>query len=248
MSDREILKNPCYINDQIIEFYFRFLTFTYEEQDILFVSPAVSFLLANSDFVGVKNTAESLKLVDKKLIFFTINNTVNNEEISTDTEECTQWSLLVYYKTLHVFVHHDSVKGLNHSDAKKLYDTVKEFVGDDDKPSMTLKQPKKIRKNGLGNNFDKGSTTTKVDDDEEAVYIEFFTPQQTNVYDCGLYVMKIAAVICEWYLSRKASDDKYCLWYKVVRNQVLQCYVENQMRSDILEFVDLLNDNDCVIS
>ncbi|XP_021735164.1 NEDD8-specific protease 1-like [Chenopodium quinoa] len=232
MSDREILKNPCYINDQIIEFYFRYLTFTYDEQDILFVSPAVSFLLANSDFAGIKHTAESLKLVDKKLIFFTINNTINNEDFSTDTEECTHWSLLVYYKTLDVFVHHDSVNGLNHSDAKKLYNTVKDFVGDDDDDD---KRPTKIRKNGIGNK--------KVDDDEEAVYIEFYTPQQSNVYDCGLYVMKIAAVICEWYLSRKASDDKYCLWYQVVRNQVLRCYVENQMRSDLLEFVDLLKDN-----
>lgn len=248
-SDREILSNPSYISDEIIQFYFRYLMHTYEKDDILFVSPTVSFMLANStDSEGIKHSAESLKLREKNLIFFTVNNTINNEEISTtttdDKQEGTHWSLLVYYRPFHMFIHHDSIRGTNLSNAIHLCKIVKGFVSDDDDDDLViLTRPAKIRKK---NRQEFTAALDKVED--EAVLTDWlFTPQQENWYDCGLYVMKIAAVICEWYVTlsegEKELKEGMGMWSDVMHDKVEKVYVENQMRADILEFVDLLMEN-----
>ncbi|KAI5353535.1 hypothetical protein L3X38_006429 [Prunus dulcis] len=44
-----------------------------------------------------------------------------------------------------------------------------------------------------------------VDDKNEPCFRELPTPRQTNLYDCGLYVMAIARVICQWYCAGASS-------------------------------------------
>ncbi|KAL3616406.1 hypothetical protein CASFOL_039796 [Castilleja foliolosa] len=73
----------------------------------------------------------------------------------------------------------------------------------------------------------------------EAGYKEWYeTPRQTNGYDCGLYVLAIARVICEWYAS-VGNEDKEGLWFAGVKEKVKPSRVA-EMRSEILELVQRL--------
>ncbi|GMI70946.1 hypothetical protein like AT5G60190 [Hibiscus trionum] len=65
-SDLEILSGPYYLNDRIIEFYFRLLSSSHPSQDILLVSPSIAFWITNCpDVDDLKGFFEPLKLSDK---------------------------------------------------------------------------------------------------------------------------------------------------------------------------------------
>lgn len=104
------------------------------------------------------------------------------------------WSLLVYYRDSDYFIHHDSMKGLNHWEASRLYRAVKEHV-----------RPTSKKRRLYPDRFYA---------DEDPVFRAALTPQQTNGYDCGLYVMAIAKVICQWYCND--DPDKRVTWIQEV--------------------------------
>ncbi|EEF40280.1 NEDD8-specific protease 1-like [Ricinus communis] len=94
VSDLDVLRGPCFLNDQIIAFYFSYLYAFYDSctDDVLLVPPSVSFWLANSeeDRENLIDFLEPLKLSTKRLVLFTVND-------STDfggSEAGTHWSLL----------------------------------------------------------------------------------------------------------------------------------------------------------
>ncbi|PQP98370.1 NEDD8-specific protease 1-like [Prunus yedoensis var. nudiflora] len=70
---------------------------------------------------------------------------------------------------------------------------------------------------------------------------ELPTPRQTNLYDCGLYVMAIARVICQWYCAAASSatanhvDARFPNIMKHVDNSL-----ESTMRSELLVLVEQL--------
>ncbi|KAK1324637.1 NEDD8-specific protease 1 [Acorus calamus] len=124
-SDLGILKGPHFINDRIIEFYFSFLSSSTVSEDILLVPPSISFWIANCpDPESLKDVIEPLKLQDKNLVLFTVN---DNSDVNL-AQGGTHWSLLAYSKNLNTFVHHDSCSELNTEDAKKLYQAVRTSV------------------------------------------------------------------------------------------------------------------------
>ncbi|XP_010253516.1 PREDICTED: NEDD8-specific protease 1 [Nelumbo nucifera] len=130
---------------------------------------------------------------------------VNNNEDVTWAEGGTHWSSLVYERGANIFVHHDSVAGSNSSHAKRLYRAITGFMGIS------------------------GSVP-------DVRYVEYTaTPQQMNGYDCGLYVIAIAKVICSWYESDR-SEDKANLWFSALKEQVVPSAVA-EMRSQILKLV-----------
>ena len=72
-SDLDVLEGPCYLNDQIIGFYFSYLLSLCGRNDVLFVPPSVSFWLANCDVDSRKAAVEPLKFPSKRLVVFTVN-------------------------------------------------------------------------------------------------------------------------------------------------------------------------------
>lgn len=65
----------------------------------------------------------------------------------------------------------------------------------------------------------------------EATYVEGFTPQQRNGYDCGVYVMAIAKVICEW--KGDSGEEK---WFGALREEVDEESVR-RLRMEVLALV-----------
>ncbi|OMO71188.1 Peptidase C48, SUMO/Sentrin/Ubl1 [Corchorus capsularis] len=172
-SDLEILSGPYYLNDRIIEFYFSFLSSTHASQDILLVPPSIAFWMTNCpDVGGLKDFVEPLKLPDKKLVIFPVN---DNDDVSV-AEGGSHWSLLAYYRSAYVFVHHDSSRQMNKSNAMRLFKSVAGFMGD---PSSACN----------------AKYLECID-----------TPQQVNGYDCGLYVTATARTICCWHESSQNKD------------------------------------------
>ncbi|GAB4836986.1 hypothetical protein Ancab_001900 [Ancistrocladus abbreviatus] len=233
-SDTEILRCSCYLNDRLIEFYFRYLSSICGTEDILLVSPSVSFCLANATDLGsLKELVEPLSFEERKLVFFAVN---DNNDVSVDEDEA-HWSLLVYYRTMHTFVHHDSLGGINNWHARRLYEAVKGFMGNGGSANLVRKSARRRNRE-----HKKRIKTSMAQGPADACFTEIFTPQQSNGYDCALYVMMIADVICEWYLAR--FNTKSLFWLSALEKRVTDSYVELRMRAHLLQLIDTLKDED----
>lgn len=198
-SDLEILSGPYYLNDRIIEFYFSHLSSSHPSQEILLVPPSIAFWITNCpDVDGLKDFLEPLKLSDRKLVIFPVN---DNDDVSV-AEGGSHWSLLAYYRAANVFVHHDSNAQMNKSYATRLFKSVVGYI----------------------------------DSSSSAKYLDCIgTPQQTNGYDCGLYVTATASTICCWYESSE-NKDATDLWFSAVKEQVTPSVV-SEMRKEILRLI-----------
>lgn len=219
-SDLDILRTPSYLTDQIIWFYFTHLAEITKSDDVLFISPAVSDLLATADNVDVvKGSVEPLEFGTKNLIFFPVN--------------CDEhWSLLVYDRKLNEFLHHDSWENANQMQAEKLYDALKDFVvpsklklSGNGKDNIKPKKFNRSKKASVTSNSAAPSVSTRPS------FKECPTPQQANGHDCGLFVLAIARAICEWHCGKKKLNLNY--WFK--EKQVNPSVVENSMRSEVMK-------------
>lgn len=204
-SDLDILRGPYYLNDQIIEFYFSYLSSIYPLNDILLVPPSISFWITNCpDTDSLKDFLEPLNLSDKNLVIFPVN---DNDNVA-QAEGGSHWSLLAFYRKGNAFIHHDSSGGHNNMHARRLFKAVVGFMGSHRKAS-------------------------------DVMYKECQdSPQQVNGYDCGLYVIAIAKVMCCWYQSDE-SKDKDGLWFSAVRERVSPGIVA-EMRNEILDLIKSL--------
>lgn len=73
--------------------------------------------------------------------------------------------------------------------------------------------------------------------DSHIPYLEHeLSPQQQNGYDCGLFLIAIAEVICKWYTSSNRVDGEH-LWYSDVKEQVTPSSV-SEMRGGILNLIE----------
>ncbi|KAL6577265.1 hypothetical protein OROMI_011541 [Orobanche minor] len=124
-SDLHILNGPYFLNDRIIEFYFSHLTSCYPSGDILLVPPSIAFWMKECmDSASLEDVIEPLRLSEKKLIIFPIN---DNADVSRAEGGC-HWSLLAFARNVNVFVHHDSEGGFNGAHAKKVYRAVVSYT------------------------------------------------------------------------------------------------------------------------
>lgn len=226
VSDLNRLKGPYFLNDQIIDFYFAYLSSHYnaDANGFLLVPPSTSYWFANcQDRQSLRQDfAEPLRFSTKKLIFFTVN---DNEDLSA-VESGSHWSLLVYDRTWNGFFHFDSLSGMHRYHALKLYDAVKGFMDgavatESSLPSLT------------------DGTGTKNENNAAAAVIPFFkeakTPRQHNGYDCGLYVMAIAEAICGWHCEMNGKDDGD--WPSAVES-TFNASLETTMRSKVLKLIE----------
>ncbi|KAL8167872.1 hypothetical protein V2J09_009371 [Rumex salicifolius] len=124
-SDLDILSGPNFLNDRIIEFYFSYLSSCYPSDESLLTPPAISFWITNcTDEQTLKAFIEPLSLPSKNLVIFAVN---DNEDV-TCAEGGSHWSLLAFERKHNVFVHHDSLGGINRHYAKRLYRSVHGFM------------------------------------------------------------------------------------------------------------------------
>lgn len=199
-SDLDILSGPHFLNDRIIEFYFSYLSSCYPSDNIFLVPPSIAFWLQNcSDEETLKVFSEPLNLATKSLVIFPVN---DNDDV-TEAEAGSHWTLLVFYRTTNVFVHHDSSGGSNRVYSKRLYKSVVGFMGNSDSDIQYLEHES--------------------------------SPQQENGFDCGLFVIAIARVLCRWHTSNDLVDEEQ-LWFPDVREQVTPSTVLN-MRNEILSLI-----------
>ena len=130
---------------------------------------------------------------------------INDNDDVSQAEGGSHWSLLAYYRHANMFVHHDSCRSMNTAHAKQLYKAVVGYMG-------------------LC-----GSAS-------EASFLECAdSPKQENGHDCGLYVMAIARVICNWHVNCRNTCTSD-LWFSDVKEQVTPSAVAG-MRSEILALI-----------
>ncbi|KAJ0987705.1 hypothetical protein J5N97_006061 [Dioscorea zingiberensis] len=65
-------------------------------------------------------------------------------------------------------------------------------------------------------------------------FIEGYTPKQRNEYDCGLYVMRVARVLCDWF--RGERDGRSDWWFSQL-DQELDAAVMASFRREVLELI-----------
>jgi len=232
-SDLDVLGGPCYLNDQVIGFYFSYLSSLCGRNDVLFVPPSISFWLANCDADSREPAVEPLKFLSRRLVVFT----VNDCDDLGGGESGTHWSILIYDRSKNSFLHLDTMEGVNYDHAFKLYNSVKEFMGKAPGQSTLISSSlkAKTKKKDLAKQVSKAEPTIA-----EPLFEEYNAPQQTNGYDCGLYVMAIAKAVCESYSSRNSGKDAD--WLSAVQRHV-DTSVEMTFRNEVLELIEDLRKN-----
>ncbi|KAK1400087.1 hypothetical protein POM88_009950 [Heracleum sosnowskyi] len=140
-----------------------------------------------------------------------------------------------------LFVHFDSIEGgPNTPSALKHYEALKEFMGPGGESlrpriSSTLRKKQRKKKKSV-TMVSRGlkATVPPVTGESEAtgvsclpVFMECTTtPQQSNGYDCGLYVLAIARAICQWDSDMISTIEKN-----------VDYSVEMKMRREVLDII-----------
>ncbi|KAL8092925.1 NEDD8-specific protease 1-like [Apium graveolens] len=135
-------------------------------------------------------------------------------------------------ETKNMFLHFDSMKGVNNFHAEKLYNAVKEYMG----PGGEVSRPQTSSSSRKKQGNRKKSVTRGAKDTMIAGLPEFReceTPQQTNGYDCGLYVLAIAREICQWCSRGHNKNDMISTIQKNVDYSV-----EMKMRGEVLKIIE----------
>ncbi|CAH9109339.1 unnamed protein product [Cuscuta epithymum] len=230
--DLHALQGPCYLTDQIIAFYFSYLSSLYDpkEEDILLVHPSVSFFLAHSLDENLGDFMEPLKLSTKKLVLFPVNDCTDFD----GGESGAHWSLVVYDRTKNSFSHLDSIAGANHLHALHIYKSLKGFMG----PSVATQPPQSMKNEEKKKPPASSSPAPIADAIPE--FVEVPSPQQKNGYDCGIYVIAIARAICQWFSSPR-NNNRDVDWVSFVQKHV-DASVEITMRGEIIKLIQELRD------
>eukprot|EP01117_Protostelium_nocturnum_P012546 TRINITY_DN4622_c0_g1_i1.p1 TRINITY_DN4622_c0_g1~~TRINITY_DN4622_c0_g1_i1.p1 ORF type:complete len:223 (-),score=74.82 TRINITY_DN4622_c0_g1_i1:33-701(-) len=114
-EDVQLLEKPNWLNDNLISFYFEYLTFQVFEKEknrFLFVHPSTVFMFQFLSTEEMKEIMNSLSFQDKEFIFLPINNNSNVERTGG-----SHWSLLLFESKTSTFFHFDSCQSINSSPA-----------------------------------------------------------------------------------------------------------------------------------
>ncbi|KAK3004736.1 hypothetical protein RJ639_018217 [Escallonia herrerae] len=206
-SDLDILRGPCYLNDQIIGFYFQYLASSFDCDDLLLVPPSLSFWLAHTQDLDNQSVA-SMNFSNKEVIIFSVN---DNEDFGGH-DDGSHWSLLVM------------TGGASSSTKPK-------------SSSSSTRNNKKKKKEPTANKPKPSAASTA-----PPAFIESSsTPHQTNGYDCGLYVIAIARIICQWHASN--SKKKAENWFPALEKHV-NASVQLTLRDEVMKLIEDLRIDD----
>ncbi|VFQ70707.1 unnamed protein product [Cuscuta campestris] len=215
-SDIDVLENPCFLNDQVIAFYFSYLSSLCSEDDIAFVPPVVSFWLANCDVKSRKDAVEPLKLGSKRLVLFTVN---NNEDLDKG-EGGTHWSILIFDRTKNSFLHLDTLKGVNHAHAFKLYDSVKQYVG---VPSASIKE--RVKNKNKNKKKSKAASVAATEWPRLFLIFIFVTNLSKRGTGCPS-LQEMLMILLSWGPLDKRSGDSLKI-YETATDDMFGCMLRN---------------------
>ncbi|XP_033250815.1 sentrin-specific protease 8-like [Drosophila miranda] len=123
LSDVKLLHGPRWLNDQILSFYYEYLTHVKYKtnDDIVFIAPEVTQCMKYMDDQELEQLMDQNKATRKPFIFFALNDNMSFEAGGT------HWSLLVFSRPEKTFYHFDSY-GNNTSNSVELMNKVKETM------------------------------------------------------------------------------------------------------------------------
>jgi len=131
-SDLDILNSCQWLTDQIIGFFFELCQEElYQGCNFCFVGPEVTQFVKMVSQSEISIFLEPLSLSKKTAIFLAVNSLSD-----PSTAGGSHWSLLVYIKSRNNFLHLDSCKGSNRSEAKILANNVGKFLSPDLQPAV----------------------------------------------------------------------------------------------------------------
>ncbi|XP_034654758.1 sentrin-specific protease 8 isoform X1 [Drosophila subobscura] len=124
MSDVQLLRGPHWLNDQIISFYYEYLTHVKykKNNDITFIAPEVTQCMKYMDDQELEQLMDQNNGTKKPFIFFAMNDNRSFEAGGT------HWSLLVFSRPEKTFYHFDSYGNNNTSNSVELMNKVKETM------------------------------------------------------------------------------------------------------------------------
>ncbi|XP_030374515.1 sentrin-specific protease 8-like [Scaptodrosophila lebanonensis] len=123
LSDVRLLDGPHWLNDQILSFYYEYLSHSKYGADLLFIAPELTQCMKYMDEKELAEIFAQHKADKKSFIFFAIN---DNE---TAEAGGSHWSLLVYSRPENSFYHFDSSSGNNTAPSKEVMDKIKAQLG-----------------------------------------------------------------------------------------------------------------------
>uniref|UniRef100_A0A383VRG5 Ubiquitin-like protease family profile domain-containing protein n=1 Tax=Tetradesmus obliquus TaxID=3088 RepID=A0A383VRG5_TETOB len=171
-GDVELLRGPLWLNDQIIAFFFEYLTHELHpslSSKVALMPGATTFLLLNSDLAESAMIFEALQLHEKELVLFAVNDNPDVEWAAGGVH----WSCLAYHRASNSFHHYDSSAPHNRKVARSLAGAATPLV--------------RSRSGSSGSN--------------DALFPSFVEvaamPQQQNSNDCGMYVLAVARALCD---------------------------------------------------
>lgn len=145
-SDVDLLTGPFWLNDQIISFYFEYLSRdVYKDDDsYLFISPEVTQCLKLVSGPEVEIFLAPLNATDKRIAFFALNDNMRNAAGGS------HWSLLVWVKPVQTFYHFDSATPSNKEVSQSIVEKIKGYFAC---PGGLLKEGKCLQQS---NSYDCG--------------------------------------------------------------------------------------------
>ncbi|XP_034477284.1 sentrin-specific protease 8-like [Drosophila innubila] len=125
MSDVQLLHGPRWLNDQILSFYYEYLSHAKykNNNDVYFIAPEVTQCMKYMDESELEMIFGEHNAVSKPFIFFALNDNGTTEAGGT------HWSLLVLSRPEKTFYHFDSYGNNNTEVAMELMNRVKELLG-----------------------------------------------------------------------------------------------------------------------
>eukprot|EP01100_Stratorugosa_tubuloviscum_P007726 TRINITY_DN318_c0_g3_i4.p1 TRINITY_DN318_c0_g3~~TRINITY_DN318_c0_g3_i4.p1 ORF type:complete len:216 (+),score=55.33 TRINITY_DN318_c0_g3_i4:177-824(+) len=115
-SDILLLKQPNWLNDNLINFYFDYLQEKYKELKCLFIGPSITQMfsigLSDSD---LREILQPHNFYQQDIVLLPV-----NDSLSTDQVSGSHWSLLVFFKKENIFRHYDSLMNVNKNAALRI--------------------------------------------------------------------------------------------------------------------------------
>jgi len=126
-AEIKLLKGSGWLNDQIIGFAFEYIqTETCKDManTVTLIGPEVTQFVKLVSKQEVPSILESMDLKSKDLIIFALNSMQDSERAGG-----SHWSLLAFLRERNEWIHLDSSKGFNSSEAQVLANKVSDAVG-----------------------------------------------------------------------------------------------------------------------
>ncbi|CAK9865176.1 unnamed protein product [Sphagnum jensenii] len=209
-SDLDLLEGPCYLNDRLIEFYLQYLSAKFAASCYAATPSSPLLLVSPAITFWLLHCPDSESLVASIAPL-----QLQDREMvmfALNNNEDVEMAEGGSHWTLLVYIRKENV--LQHYDS---------MAGCNRRQAQELA-------NKLKPFISSGSTPPKL--------VEQTTPQQQNSYDCGVYVIAIAQLLCNVF-----EDSHKCIPVQdvdiLLRTQVTSSFV-HKMRRNILELISQL--------